>query len=121
MTFTPNANFNGAANFSYTVTDGSADSSTTATVTVNVAAVNDAPVAVADTLAATEDTAVTYTAASCWATTPMSTATRCRLRQCDQRHGRHGGAQRRRHGDVHAERELQRRGRLQLHGDRRHA
>ena len=34
-----------------------------ATVTVNVAAVNDAPVAVADTLAATEDTAVTYTAA----------------------------------------------------------
>ena len=31
-------------------------------MTVNVAAVNDAPVAVADTLAATEDTAVTYTA-----------------------------------------------------------
>ena len=34
-----------------------------ATVTVNVAAVNDAPVANADTLAATEDTPVTYTAA----------------------------------------------------------
>ena len=32
-------------------------------MTVNVAAVNDAPVAVDDTLAATEDTAVTYTAA----------------------------------------------------------
>ena len=32
-------------------------------MTVNVAAVNDAPVAVEDTLAATEDTAVTYTAA----------------------------------------------------------
>ena len=32
-------------------------------MTVNVAAVNDAPVAVTDTLAATEDTAVTYTAA----------------------------------------------------------
>ena len=32
-------------------------------MTVNVAAVNDAPVAVADTLAATEDTAVTYAAA----------------------------------------------------------
>ena len=62
MTFTPNANFNGAADFTYTVTDGSLTSNT-ATVTVNVAAVNDAPVANNDTLAATEDTAVTYTAA----------------------------------------------------------
>ena len=61
--FTPNANFNGAASFSYTVTDGSLTSNT-ATVTVNVAAVNDAaPVAVTDALAATEDTAVLYTAA----------------------------------------------------------
>ena len=32
-------------------------------MTVNVAPVNDAPVAVDDTLAATEDTPVTYTAA----------------------------------------------------------
>ena len=62
VTFTPTANFNGAASFSYTASDGTA-SSNTATVTVNVAAVNDAPVAVADTLAATEDTPVTYTAA----------------------------------------------------------
>ena len=44
------------------MTDGSA-AARPATVTVNVAAVNDAPVAVADTLAATEDTPVTYTAA----------------------------------------------------------
>src|SRR5207302_1488099 len=43
VTFTPNANFNGAANFSYTATDGLATSNT-ATVTVNVAALNDAPV-----------------------------------------------------------------------------
>ena len=62
VTFTPNANFNGAASFSYTVTDGRRTSNT-ATVTVNVAAVNDAPVANDDTLAATEDTPVTYTAA----------------------------------------------------------
>src|SRR5207302_10340287 len=62
VTFTPNANFNGAASFSYTATDGLA-SSNTATVTVNVAAVNDAPVANNDTLAAVEDTPVTYTAA----------------------------------------------------------
>ena len=38
-------------------------SSNTATVTVNVAAVNDAPVANNDTLAAVEDTPVIYTAA----------------------------------------------------------
>ena len=62
VTFTPDANFNGAANFTYTVSDGSLTSNP-ATVTVNVAAVNDAPVAAADTLAATEDTQVTYTAA----------------------------------------------------------
>ncbi|MBW8305353.1 MAG: retention module-containing protein [Thiobacillus sp.] len=42
VTFTPNANFNGAADFTYTVTDGSLTSNT-ATVTVNVAAANDAP------------------------------------------------------------------------------
>jgi uncharacterized membrane protein len=65
VSFTPAANFNGAANFSYQASDGSLLNSTSAsaTVTVNVAAVNDAPVAVNDTLAATEDTPVTYTAA----------------------------------------------------------
>jgi hypothetical protein len=42
VTFTPTANFNGAANFSYIATDGTAQSNS-ATVTVNVAAVNDAP------------------------------------------------------------------------------
>ena len=62
VTFTPAANFHGAASFTYTVSDGTATSNP-ATVTVNVTAVNDAPVANADTLAATEDTAVTYTAA----------------------------------------------------------
>ncbi|WP_339462978.1 retention module-containing protein, partial [Pseudomonas sp. EA_105y_Pfl2_R69] len=61
VTFTPNANFNGVADFSYTVTDGTLTSNT-ATVTVNVAAVNDAPVAVGDSLVASEDTAVTYSA-----------------------------------------------------------
>ena len=43
VTFTPNANFNGAAGFSYTATDGTTSSNSTS-VTVNVAAVNDAPV-----------------------------------------------------------------------------
>ncbi|MCX6780492.1 MAG: tandem-95 repeat protein, partial [Candidatus Magasanikbacteria bacterium] len=62
VSFTPNANFNGAADFTYTVSDGTT-SSNAATVTVNVAPVNDAPVAVADTLSATEDTPAIYTAA----------------------------------------------------------
>ena len=62
VTFTPAANFNGPASFTYTITDGVTESAP-ATVTVNVAAVNDAPVAVADTLAATEDSPVVYTAA----------------------------------------------------------
>ncbi|MDO9215498.1 MAG: tandem-95 repeat protein, partial [Methylococcales bacterium] len=62
VTFTPAANFNGAATFSYQATDGTANSNS-ATVTVNVAAVNDAPVAIADTLDASEDTVIIYTAA----------------------------------------------------------
>ncbi|MBK7548114.1 MAG: tandem-95 repeat protein [Rhodoferax sp.] len=46
--YTPNANFNGVDSFTYTITD--ADGSTSsATVTLNVGAVNDVPVAVADT------------------------------------------------------------------------
>ena len=63
VTFTPNADYAGAADFTYIVNDGTADSTSAATVTVNVGAVNDTPVAVADTLDATEDTPETYTAA----------------------------------------------------------
>ena len=62
VTFTPSANFNGPASFTYKASDGAAQSNS-ATVTMNVAAVNDAPLAVADTLSATEDTQVIYTAA----------------------------------------------------------
>ncbi len=43
ITFTPHANFNGVANFTYTVSDGSLTSAP-ATVNVQVAPVNDAPV-----------------------------------------------------------------------------
>lgn len=43
VTFTPNANLNGPATFSYTMTDGSLTSNA-ATVTINVGAVNDAAV-----------------------------------------------------------------------------
>ncbi|MBP7502681.1 MAG: tandem-95 repeat protein, partial [Aquabacterium sp.] len=57
VTFTPNANFNGTADFIYTVTDG-ALTSVPATVTVAVSPVNDAPVAVADSATTAEDTPV---------------------------------------------------------------
>ena len=59
--FAPNANFNGTVDLSFTVSDGSA--TTTQALHVNVAAVNDAPIAALVTLSATEDTAVTFTTA----------------------------------------------------------
>ena len=63
VVFTPAANFNGTARFDYTTDDGNGDTAT-ATVTVAVAAVNDAPVAAEDTAATSEDTAVTILAAT---------------------------------------------------------
>ena len=57
VTFTPTANFNGAATFTYTVSDG-ADTDT-GTVTVTVTAVNDAPVAANDAVTTNEDTDLT--------------------------------------------------------------
>ncbi len=47
FTYTPNANFNGADSFSYTITDADGDVST-ATVSFNVGAVDDLPVALDD-------------------------------------------------------------------------
>lgn len=64
VVYTPSANFNGSFVFTYTATDtGSPALSSTATVTITVNAVNDAPVAGNDSLAAVEDTAKTFAAA----------------------------------------------------------
>ena len=52
FTYTPEADFNGTDSFTYTAYDGGLDSNT-ATVTITVAPINDAPVAVADTIATT--------------------------------------------------------------------
>jgi len=61
--FTPLANFNGTASFSYVVNDGQADSATK-TVHITLAAVNDAPVAADDTGFATiEDNALNLSSA----------------------------------------------------------
>ena len=55
VTFTPTLNYHGPATFDYEISDGNGGSDT-ATVTVNVAAVNDPPVAVDDTAVVAEDT-----------------------------------------------------------------
>ncbi|MGF1455390.1 MAG: Ig-like domain-containing protein [Alphaproteobacteria bacterium] len=57
LRYTPAANFNGTDSFTYTVSDGRGGTDT-ATVNVTVTAVNDAPVAVADTTVTAEDTPV---------------------------------------------------------------
>src|SRR5207249_2883883 len=57
-TYTPAANYNGPDSFTFKASDGSLDSNI-ATVTIAVAAVNDAPVANNDTATTAEDTAVT--------------------------------------------------------------
>ena len=62
VVFAPAANFNGAASFAYTVSDGRGGTAA-ATATVTVTPVNDAPVAAADSVSATEDTALTILAA----------------------------------------------------------
>ena len=64
VVFTPTADYNGPASFTYTVSDGNGGTST-AQVDLTINAVNDAPVAVADTgFATNEDVALTITAAS---------------------------------------------------------
>ncbi len=60
ITFTPTANFNGPTTISYTISDGKGGTST-ATVTLTVAPVNDVPVANPSTAATNEDTPVVLT------------------------------------------------------------
>ncbi|MBB6307769.1 cadherin-like domain-containing protein, partial [Xanthobacter tagetidis] len=62
ITFTPDADFNGDASFTYTVSDGKGGTDT-ATVAVTVTPVNDAPVAVGDTATTAEDTPLVIAAA----------------------------------------------------------
>ncbi len=58
VTYTPNANFNGVDTITYTISDGNGGFAT-ATITVVVAPVNDAPVAANDTATTPEDAPVT--------------------------------------------------------------
>ena len=64
LTFVPTANFNGAASFAFAARNSAGlEDATPATATITVKPVNDAPVGVADILAATQNKAVIYAAA----------------------------------------------------------
>ena len=61
LNYTPAANFHGTDSFTYRASDGT-DASNLATVTIEVAAVNDAPVAVNNSYTATQDTPLVVSA-----------------------------------------------------------
>ena len=60
MTFTPVLDFTGPASVSYRVNDNGGATSNTATLTVSVTNVNDAPTAADDNTTTPEETVVTY-------------------------------------------------------------
>ncbi|MGE9295585.1 MAG: cadherin-like domain-containing protein, partial [Puniceicoccales bacterium] len=60
FSYSPNENFNGVDSFTFTVSDGSI-TSTSATVSLTITAVNDAPLATAASYVTNEDTAVGIT------------------------------------------------------------
>ncbi|MCP3690031.1 MAG: tandem-95 repeat protein, partial [Gammaproteobacteria bacterium] len=64
LKFVPVANANGSSydSFAFSVNDGTADSTSSYTLTVDVTAVNDAPTASANTVTTNEDTTYTFTA-----------------------------------------------------------
>ena len=78
FTYTPNANYNGADSFTYKANDGTADSTTAATVSLTVNAVNDPPVGANDTATTTAGHAVVIAAADLL-TVSGSTTTRVGL------------------------------------------
>ena len=112
LTYTPAANYNGADSFTFKVNDGTVDSAS-ATVSITVTPVNDAPVANAQAVTTNEDTAkaitltgsdvdgnpLTYSVVS--AAEPRQPE-----RDCTQ-------------PDLHPRCQLQRRGQLHLQGQRR--
>ncbi|MEQ1592682.1 MAG: Ig-like domain-containing protein [Thiobacillaceae bacterium] len=69
FTYTPAANFNGTDSFTYKANDGTSDS-TTATVTITVNSVNDAPAGSNKTITFNEDTAYTLKLADFGLTDP---------------------------------------------------
>ena len=101
VTYTPTANYNGADSFTFKANDGLLDSAP-ATVTITVTAVNDAPVATAQSVTTAEDTAKAITLAA-----PMWKAARSPTRSSPSpRHGTLSGTAP--ECDLHARGQLQR-------------
>jgi VCBS repeat-containing protein len=85
--YTPTANYNGPDSFTYKANDGTADSNV-ATVTITVTAVNDAPVAVADSYTTAEDVALVVAAPGLLANdTDGDSATLTAAKVSDPAHG----------------------------------
>ena len=70
FTYTPNLNANGLDTFTYKANDGT-DDSNVATVTINIAPVNDPPAGTDKTIAINEDAVYTFTAADFGFTDPI--------------------------------------------------
>ena len=64
LTFTPTANLNGSDSFTFTVTDNNGVISAPATVTLNIASVNDLPVATAQSVSTLRNVALSITLAA---------------------------------------------------------
>ncbi|MEO1267318.1 MAG: cadherin-like domain-containing protein [Myxococcota bacterium] len=64
FSYEPEQDFNGTVTFTYRVTDGSLTSSNTATVTITVSPINDAPIATGETYNATEETLLSINTAN---------------------------------------------------------
>ncbi len=115
FTYTPAANYNGADSFTYKANDGTADSNV-ATVSITIAAVNDAPAAAADAFTTNEDTALVVSGPGVLANDSDVEGDALTAVARGRPEPRHGHAQCRRQLHLHAGGELQRLGQLHLPG-----
>ena len=114
MLYTPAANYNGSDSFSFTATGP--DGTDTATASITITAVNDAPVCAGDASSGNEDTVQTGTVAC----TDVDSGA---LTYSKVAGPAHGSATVNTNGSwtLHAGRELQRRRQLHVPRQRRHA
>ena len=119
-TYTPALNFTGTDTVDYTVTDGTLTD--VGTLTITVSAVNDAPVAVDDSISATEDTLFTSTVSLIANDTDVERSDEnSGGRHLHHDAGRHPGAGGGRQLHLHPGVELHRHRHRGLHRHRRHA
>ena len=113
--YTPQANFVGTDAFTYTASDGETSSST-ATVTITVNPVNDAPVAVGDLYGTAEDVPLVVNAPGVLVNDTDIDGPSLSAAHRGARRARNRRVERERQLHVHAERELQRGRRLHVPG-----